>query len=85
MPGWRDLIGRPLEEIVAAQWERTLSGLLDDLEPLPRDLVACTTYDRVLAEMKQSGDLAKVVEPFGFPAEAASLTTREALCEGVPN
>ena len=42
-------------------------------------------YDRVLAEMKQSGDLAKVVEPFGFPAEAASLTTREALCEGVPN
>ena len=42
-------------------------------------------YDRVLAEMKQSGDLAKVIEPFGFPAEAASLTTREALCEGVPN
>jgi polar amino acid transport system substrate-binding protein len=42
-------------------------------------------YDRVLAEMKQSGDLAKLVEPFGFPAEAASLTTREALCEGVPN
>lgn len=42
-------------------------------------------YNRVLAEMKQSGDLAKVIEPFGFPAEAASLTTREALCEGVPN
>lgn len=39
-------------------------------------------YDRVLAEMKQSGDFAKLVEPFGFPAEAASLTTREKLCEG---
>lgn len=42
-------------------------------------------YDRVLAEMKQSGEFAKIVEPFGFPAEAASLTTREKLCEGVPN
>jgi polar amino acid transport system substrate-binding protein len=42
-------------------------------------------YDKVLAAMKQSGDLAKVIEPFGFPAEAASLTTREALCEGVSN
>jgi polar amino acid transport system substrate-binding protein len=38
-------------------------------------------YDRVLAEMKQSGEFAKIVEPFGFPAEAASLTTREKLCE----
>ncbi|MEK0084592.1 ectoine/hydroxyectoine ABC transporter substrate-binding protein EhuB [Benzoatithermus flavus] len=41
-------------------------------------------YDKVLAEMKKSGDFAKIVAPYGFPAEAASLTTREKLCEG-PN
>lgn len=42
-------------------------------------------YDRVLAEMKQSGEFAKIVEPFGFPAEAASMTSRETLCDGVAN
>jgi polar amino acid transport system substrate-binding protein len=47
-----------------------------------QDVELRDAYDKVLAEMKQSGDLAKIVEPFGFPAEAASLTTREKLCEG---
>ncbi len=37
-------------------------------------------YDKVLAEMKQSGEFAKIVEPFGFPAAAASMVTREELC-----
>jgi polar amino acid transport system substrate-binding protein len=39
-------------------------------------------YDRVLAEMKQSGEFEKIVEPFGFPAEAASLVSRDELCGG---
>lgn len=37
-------------------------------------------YDRVLAEMKESGEFAKIVEPYGFPAEAASRVTRDDLC-----
>ncbi len=30
VPGWRELIGRPLHEIVAAQWHTTTRLLLDD-------------------------------------------------------
>jgi polar amino acid transport system substrate-binding protein len=37
-------------------------------------------YDEVLAEMKANGEFAAIVEPFGFPAEAASMVTREELC-----
>jgi len=37
-------------------------------------------YDKVLAELKASGEFAKIVEPFGYSAEAASLTSREKLC-----
>lgn len=34
-PGWQELIGRPLEKIVANQWEVTTRLLLDDLQELP--------------------------------------------------
>ena len=39
VPRWRELIGRPLPEIVAQQWATTTHLLLDDLEFLPRDRV----------------------------------------------
>src|SRR3546814_8582968 len=32
VPGWRELSGKPLEDIVAAQWARTSQVLLDDLD-----------------------------------------------------
>jgi hypothetical protein len=35
-PGWRALVGAPLERIVAEQWATTTRILLDDLEALPR-------------------------------------------------
>jgi polar amino acid transport system substrate-binding protein len=41
-------------------------------------------YDKVLAEMKTSGEFAKIVEPYGFSGEAPNLTSRENLCGG-PN
>jgi hypothetical protein len=34
-PGWRDLIGLPLPEIVAHQWAITTDVLLDDLKAVP--------------------------------------------------
>lgn len=37
-------------------------------------------FDKVLAELKTSGEFAKIVEPYGFSAEAAMSTTREKLC-----
>jgi polar amino acid transport system substrate-binding protein len=37
-------------------------------------------YDVELAKMKESGDFAKIIEPYGFSAEAAKSTTREKLC-----
>lgn len=41
-------------------------------------------YDVALAEMKESGEFAKIIEPFGFSAAAAKQTSREKLCGG-PN
>ncbi|WP_137389916.1 ectoine/hydroxyectoine ABC transporter substrate-binding protein EhuB [Rhodoligotrophos defluvii] len=37
-------------------------------------------FDRELAELKKSGEFAKIIEPYGFSAEAAMQTTREKLC-----
>ena len=49
IPGWRDLIGKPLPEIVAVQW-RTITGvLLDDLAALPTDRWCAVRYDRFTA------------------------------------
>ena len=37
-------------------------------------------YDVELAKMKESGEFAKIIEPYGFSAAAAMSTTREKLC-----
>lgn len=37
-------------------------------------------YNEVLAEMKASGEFAKIIEPFGFKAEPAMMVTTEELC-----
>ena len=36
VPGWRELIGRPLPVVVAHQWARTTNILLDDLSQVPK-------------------------------------------------
>jgi hypothetical protein len=50
VPGWRELIGRPLHEIVAAQWNATTRLLLDDLEALPAERCTITRYDALVAD-----------------------------------
>jgi hypothetical protein len=50
VPGWRDLIGKPLREIVAAQWDTTTRILLDDLESLPPARCQVARYDALLAD-----------------------------------
>ncbi len=53
VPGWRELKGRPLPEIVAAQWERTTRILLDDLDALPADRCHAVRFDAFLADPRQ--------------------------------
>ncbi|MGQ9370281.1 ectoine/hydroxyectoine ABC transporter substrate-binding protein EhuB [Azospirillum sp. A39] len=49
----------------------------------PKDQTAFRdAYDKALAELKESGEFAKIVEPYGFSAAAAMSTSREKLCAG---
>lgn len=49
IPGWRALIGQPVETVVARQWSETTRILLDDLAALPRDRVHAVSHERFLA------------------------------------
>lgn len=50
VPGWRELIGKSLPEIVATQWQTTTRILLDDLEALPASRWCVARYDALLAD-----------------------------------
>lgn len=50
VPGWRELLGKPLHEIVARQWATTTRILLDDLAAVPSECVSRIRYDRFLAD-----------------------------------
>lgn len=49
-PGWRDLIGKSLPEIVANQWVTATTVMLDDLEALDPDRWCVTSYSALLAD-----------------------------------
>lgn len=56
VPGWRELIGRPLEEVVSAQWDTTTRLMLDDLAALdPGDWIAAD-YARLLSDPQAEVD-----------------------------
>ncbi|MFA5885406.1 MAG: TIGR03032 family protein [Acidimicrobiia bacterium] len=50
VPGWRDLIGKPLGEVVSTQWATATTWLLDDLEALDPDRWCVASYDRLVAD-----------------------------------
>lgn len=54
VPGWRELVGRPLEEIVARQWAITTAHVLDDLEALPASERCFVRYDDLIASPADS-------------------------------
>lgn len=64
VPGWRDLIGRPLAEVVAAQWAVTTRTLLDDLESLPPGRVRAVNYTELLAD--PDAEVRKLCQQVGF-------------------
>jgi polar amino acid transport system substrate-binding protein len=45
-----------------------------------QDVALRDAFDVELKKMKESGDFAKIIEPYGFSAKAAMSTTREKLC-----
>lgn len=49
-PGWRDLIGKPLPEIVAAQWRVITDIMLDDLSAMPNERLCVARYDALLED-----------------------------------
>jgi uncharacterized protein (TIGR03032 family) len=49
-PGWRDLDGRTLGEIVSRQWATTVDVMLDDLANLDVDQWCVASYDRLVAD-----------------------------------
>ena len=54
VPGWRELVGRPLPEIVAAQWATTTDILVRDLEALPAERLVTLNYDDFIAEPQRA-------------------------------
>jgi LPS sulfotransferase NodH len=69
VPGWRDLIGRPLPEIVAKQWETTTRVLLDDLEALPRERWTAVRYDDFVADPQ--AEIARLCTAVGYDWDQA--------------
>jgi polar amino acid transport system substrate-binding protein len=49
-----------------------------------QDTALRDAFDKELAALKQSGEFARIVEPYGFSAKAAIETDRDTLCGG-PN
>lgn len=48
VPGWRNLAGKTLPEIVVQQWARTTQTLLDSLERIPPARWGVASYDQLL-------------------------------------
>jgi hypothetical protein len=60
IPGWRELIGKPLPEIVAVQWEVTTRILLDDLDEIPSEQRVAIRYDHLITN--PDGEIQRLCE-----------------------
>src|SRR5215204_3799529 len=66
VPGWRELAGRPLPEIVTEQWLRLTGTLLDDLEALPPERWCVTDFKTFLNDPQR--ELERLCEFVGIQA-----------------
>ena len=64
VPGWRELVGKPLADVVVAQWSTATRLLLDDLGQLPADRVHTIRYDQLLADPQ--GHLSRLAAQLGL-------------------
>jgi len=87
VPGWRDLAGKPVHEIVAAQWQATTEMLLDDLGALPADRVVVARYDALLADAQ--AEIARLCAALGFawdqPLHGALPASQHTLSAPAPD
>lgn len=75
VPGWQQLIGRPLAEVVTAQWVTTMRTVLTDLEQLPSSRWCVTDHD---ALMKRPGpELERLLDFLGLDRSAAGAAVLE--------
>ena len=74
VPGWRELIGRPLHEIVAAQWNAATRLLIDDLEALPVERCTIARYDALLAD--PTAEIRRLHAAVGLDWDAAEVSLR---------
>jgi Sulfotransferase family/Aspartyl/Asparaginyl beta-hydroxylase len=85
--GWRDLAGKPVHEIVAAQWAATTQTLLDDLEALPAERVIVARYDALLAD--PNAEIRRLCGALGFawdrPLDATLAASQHTLTAPAPD
>jgi len=72
-PGWRELIGAPLEQIVASQWAATTRILLDDLMDLPSDRRRAIRYESFLAAPQ--AEIARLCDSLDLDWDVTLATT----------
>jgi uncharacterized protein (TIGR03032 family) len=75
IPGWRDLTGLPLEEVVVAQWAAITELLLDDLEALAPERWAACDLATLVAEPR--AELQRLCGFLDIPYDQALLTPVE--------
>lgn len=75
VPGWRELRGKPIADVVATQWETATRLLLDDLEALPPSQRLAVRYDAVVADPQ--GQMQRL-------AAATGLGWDRAVQDGLP-
>ena len=75
VPGWRELGGRPLPEVVTEQWLRLMGTLLDDLEALPPERWCVTDFKTLLNDPQR--ELERICEFVAVePSENVTLPLR---------
>lgn len=65
IPGWQELAGRPLAEIVARQWAVANQTILDDLADLPERQRCLVRYEDLLSD--RAGEVRRLCEFIGVP------------------
>jgi uncharacterized protein (TIGR03032 family) len=80
VPGWRELAGRELPEVVAAQWSTIAGVALEDLEALPPERWAVTDHALLLDDPRS--ELERLCGFLGLPYDQALLTPFEMARHG---
>ena len=75
VPGWRELAGRPVEQIVVEQWRAITETVLDDLEALGAGRWCVLDHGALLAEPRR--ELRRVCAFVGVPYDQALLGPAE--------